>query len=486
MTAATPSSLPPVPSSLIVSRRIQLWLLGLILFTLWIFWSLLPSIGIGITVALVVYPWYRRAYRFFQVSDRSARAETIFSTIITVGIALLCLFFLALPFWIIVGNLPEIRIGLDTVIGKLDHFQDTEFARSWGIAFNWREYQPQMTQWLQGFGLAALAAVPGMLLAFFVFSCTLYLSIRFGASIYRRTLFSIEIQTREILQRIVACSYRTLYAIYVVHLTTVLVTFVLSIPLFLMLGMDNILLWAVMFAIFQMIPFIGPSVLVVLLIVWTVITNDPHMAQNIATLILYGYVVVCLAPDFLLRPYMMGKQSGINALVMWLGFFGGIAIMGPAGFVFGPLLLAVLIEAVNIVLERFPDPLLQMEKETGRKLNGAYETADLEKLFEDWQNKQPDGGRPPGMPLPTVIVRAADSGRFSTPANATAGAAHLAETADVSAVIVTPPAQPSDQAVTPPASSSRPRTVDPDDLDDADDSPGAGSPEGGRPHRADS
>ncbi|MGE0432689.1 MAG: AI-2E family transporter [Planctomycetota bacterium] len=476
----------PANNSLIVSRRIQLWLLGLILFTLWIFWSLLPSIGIGLTVAAVVYPWYRKAYRFFQVSEKSARAETTFSILITVGIALLCLFALALPFWIIVGNLPEIRHGADLVIEKLDHFQDTEFARNWGIASNWTEYRPTLTKWLQDFGLLALAAVPGMLLAFFVFSCTFYLGIRFGAGVYRRTLFSIEIQTREILQRIVGCSYRTLYAIYVVHLTTVLVTFLISIPLFLMLGYENILLWAVMFAIFQLIPFIGPSALVVLLIAWHAINGDPNMGANLTVLTLYGYFVVCLAPDFILRPWMMGKQSGLNPLVMWLGFFGGIAIIGPSGFVFGPLLLAVLIEGVNIVFERFPDPLLQLERETGRKINPVDGPDDLEKMIEVWRTSQAGQAGQAGPaaagtaraaqpPLPMVIVRSPDSGRFP----AMRADSHSADTMpDIGSI---PDARPVEDD-TQPLPQRRPATDD--DLDD--DSPGAGSPEGGRRRPAES
>lgn len=463
---------------LAVSRRVQLWLLGLFLFTIYIFWSLLPAVGIGLTVAAVCHPLYRRLYRFFQVSEKSSRTETIFATAITVAISLLCLFFLFIPFWILVGNIDQIKDSTAHVISFVERLEkslstglglglpddDTDQPQtvpatdtttgdsSTGTTTNagattvtnagtaatdsppttgdsaetpkdgeappgaaengaadagaptdepalvpattatkpetpaagtsttgespdepessmFTRYRPQMIEWLQGSAIDTLKAVPGILLKFFVFALTLYLGIRYGAMVFRRALFSLEIQTREILQRISTCAYRTLYAIYVVHFSTVIVTFMLAFPLGWVLGYEQVLMIATTCAIFQLIPFIGPTLIVVALMVYEIsVEGNPNLAFNLVWLFVYGYGVMCLAPDWILRPYLMSKQSGINPLILWLGFFGGIAIMGPDGFVFGPLLLALLIEAVNIVLEKFPDPLLQLQKQKGNSV----------------------------------------------------------------------------------------------------------------------
>ena len=67
--------------------------------------------------------------------------------------------------------------------------------------------------------------------------------------------------------------------------------------------------------------------------------------------IFVGYPFVAAIPDMVMRPLLMGARAGINPTVMFIGFFGGITLLGIAGIVLGPLLLALAAGAYGIIVE---------------------------------------------------------------------------------------------------------------------------------------
>jgi len=52
-----------------------------------------------------------------------------------------------------------------------------------------------------------------------------------------------------------------------------------------------------------------------------------------------------------LRPVLMGKRVEIHPVIIFIGFFGGMATMGLVGFILGPLLLSLLIGGYQIVVQ---------------------------------------------------------------------------------------------------------------------------------------
>ncbi|MHC1626033.1 MAG: hypothetical protein ACXQTN_01660 [Methanoculleaceae archaeon] len=114
----------------------------------------------------------------------------------------------------------------------------------------------------------------------------------------------------------------TMYARYVVHIGTA--------------------------AIFQLIPAIGPTLLMVALVLIALSQGD---LRGVALLTGAGYPVVCAFPDLWFRPVMNGQariHPSIHPALMWIGFFGGLAVMGLGGFVLGPLHLALTVACYRI------------------------------------------------------------------------------------------------------------------------------------------
>jgi predicted PurR-regulated permease PerM len=54
-----------------------------------------------------------------------------------------------------------------------------------------------------------------------------------------------------------------------------------------------------------------------------------------------GYLVIALLPELTLRPILMGRRTLVSPVIMFIGFMGGIMLLGVGGFLIGPLVLAV-------------------------------------------------------------------------------------------------------------------------------------------------
>jgi len=181
-----------------------------------------------------------------------------------------------------------------------------------------------------------------------LFSALLYLFLKNGKTVWKRLKGIIPGQSLEIINIIEEKGKETLYAVYIVQFVTSAVTFALALPFFYLTGLENPIELSVIAAIFQLIPVIGPSLLMAVLAIYSISAGDYIGAVLIAGI---GYPVVCAFPDLILRPVLMGRRTLVHPAVMWIGFFGGIYVFGMSGLVLGPLLLALMVTAAGILVE---------------------------------------------------------------------------------------------------------------------------------------
>jgi predicted PurR-regulated permease PerM len=195
-------------------------------------------------------------------------------------------------------------------------------------------------------------AIPLLIVKLIIFFLSLYMFIYRGDAIKEELMNHLPGKINEATDRMSEMSVNTLYAIYVVHFATSILTFILAVPFFYFLGYGHVLFYAVLAAIFQLIPILGPSFLMVFLAFFALTTGDTKSAALIAFI---GYPVVCAFPDIYLRPLMMGKRASINPVLMWIGFFGGLAVMGIVGFVLGPLFIALMVSGYRILIDELKE-----------------------------------------------------------------------------------------------------------------------------------
>ncbi|KAF1074820.1 AI-2E family transporter [Methanogenium sp. MK-MG] len=330
--------------------KLALLIIGIVLFlTLYAFGSLLGVVILAVSLAIVVMPLKTWLSRF--VSEQiAAFAVTFIVGCLVIGSLAFCVA-------ILYGNADYLtQIITETYTALIGMQLITPGATSTPLIDVAGIINSHMDTIQSGF----LSVVSGFTAAIFnsiIFFLTLFIFIYFGENIWRDLLSGIPDSLKSFVSHITEISSNTLYSIYIVHISTSVITFLLAIPFFYVLGYGHIVFWSLIVALFQLIPIIGPTLIMIFLGIYAIATGDYRAAALIAII---GYPVVCAIPDFLFRPIMMGKRTSIHPAIMWVGFFGGLWLMGIVGFVIGPLVLALLVASGRELIR-----IMKQAKENG-------------------------------------------------------------------------------------------------------------------------
>lgn len=138
----------------------------------------------------------------------------------------------------------------------------------------------------------------------------------------------------------------TLVGIYVVQAVTALGTGVLAFVVFSLLGYESALALAVAAGVLQFVPVLGPSLVVVTLAAVDVVQGNVPRATLV---VVVGLLFVGFLPDAVLRPRLARVAGDLSTTLYFVGFVGGVLTLGAVGFVVGPLVVALLVETVELL-----------------------------------------------------------------------------------------------------------------------------------------
>ncbi|MFC4448681.1 AI-2E family transporter [Halorussus aquaticus] len=189
--------------------------------------------------------------------------------------------------------------------------------------------------------LAPVLALKGTLFALLVFA----LLVR-RREARRALLAPIPHAYRDVVAALHERTRETLSAIYVLQAATAVGTFLVALPVFYVLGYEFVFTLALVAGFLQFLPIVGPSFLVVLLAVYRVTANDVVGAVLVLVL---GGVVVGWLPDAVIRTRLARQTANLPGSLYFIGFTGGLLSVGPIGFIAGPLVVALLAEATELL-----------------------------------------------------------------------------------------------------------------------------------------
>nr|WP_284438632.1 AI-2E family transporter [Halomicroarcula laminariae] len=138
----------------------------------------------------------------------------------------------------------------------------------------------------------------------------------------------------------------TLYAIYVLQAATAFGTFVMAWGLFALLGYNGAFALAVAAGVLQFVPVVGPSVVILAIAASEAVAGD---AAGAAVVTVLGLTLVGFLPDAVIRPRLARYTTGMPASLYFVGFTGGVLSLGIIGFIAGPVVIALLVEATNLL-----------------------------------------------------------------------------------------------------------------------------------------
>jgi predicted PurR-regulated permease PerM len=189
--------------------------------------------------------------------------------------------------------------------------------------------------------LAPVLALKGTLFALLIFA----LLIRRGQA--RRALLApVPHEYRDLAAAFHERTRETLFAIYVLQAATAAATFLVALPVFYVLDYQFYLTLALVAGFLQFLPIVGPSFLVGLLAVSRAAANEFVAAVLVLVL---GGVIIGWLPDAVIRTRLARETADLPGSLYFVGFTGGLLSVGPIGFIAGPLVVALLVEASELL-----------------------------------------------------------------------------------------------------------------------------------------
>ncbi len=121
---------------------------------------------------------------------------------------------------------------------------------------------------------------------------------------------------------------------------------------FWIVGMPSIALFGVLMAIFSLLPAIGPAIVWLPVAIYLLATGA--IWQGVVVIV-SGVAVIGMV-DNALRPILVGRDTGIPDWIVLVTTLGGIATMGIAGVIVGPLLAGLFLAGWGMLQDYlYPD-----------------------------------------------------------------------------------------------------------------------------------
>lgn len=298
--------------------------------------AVLRTVVFAITVAYVLYPvkrWFLRHGLSDRVGSAAATVASFVGVSLLLGPLALLVYQRRGQF---IGGLRGIPESLSLRIAGFEFAVDTE------------PFVERAVSILQEFAVDVAVAVPGLALQFALFTLVVYGVLYKPRAIRAAVYGAVPYGYHDVLDRLHRRVEKTLFALYVLQGLTAFATFLVALVVFWLLGYEAVLSLAVIAGILQFIPILGPSLLLVTLAASDFLAGAVPRAALVLAL---GGLFIALAPDAVVRMKLAGKTGELPSSLYFIGFVGGVLTVGALGIIVGPLVVALLVEAVALLSE---------------------------------------------------------------------------------------------------------------------------------------
>ena len=332
------------PFQLREDHQLLLLICAIYILCIVVFWALITVLIWAAAIATALLPFHKKLSRIVKPS--------VSVTFITVWVLLIILLVLSVSSSILYGNID--RIG--TMVASLVHgFQNTGLS-AFLPTFTEAQFS-NMPGTLVHLLLQSLLSLTGnvmqSLISVIIFFLSLSMLLYYGEHIGNTVMRMFSPKLSCAMEKMAEISTNTIYALIVVQISAAVISFLLAIPFFTFLGVEDPLLFATLIGLAMLIPLIGAQIMILFYALYFMSLGDTGRA--VITL-LAGYPLLSGWIDFYYRPVMMGKRVDIPPVMIMIGIFAGVPFLGIAGFIIGPVLIALAVTGYKILAEEVCDP----------------------------------------------------------------------------------------------------------------------------------
>jgi len=185
--------------------------------------------------------------------------------------------------------------------------------------------------------LSNLAArLPYFVLSGVIFFLSLFYFLKDGRRIVHWAEDALPIPARKKMQVLTNIQQNVDAFVYVTLLIGLIQAIVAGFG-FYMFGIGYPLMAAFAAGTLSFLPVIGPYALYLTASLIIFAAGDTMTAIGLA---LYGVIIGSIL-DYTLRPFLLSKRTKLHPLIIFVGIFGGISIMGLIGIIIGPIILSI-------------------------------------------------------------------------------------------------------------------------------------------------
>jgi predicted PurR-regulated permease PerM len=146
-------------------------------------------------------------------------------------------------------------------------------------------------------------------------------------------------------------------------------------------GVPFLLFWTLLSMAFAILPVVGISFIVLPMALIFFLTGNTISA----IIVLIGFYFFVNPTDLILRPRLVSKEAYLNFTLMLLALFGGLAMGGLLGMIYGPVIMILFMTTIDIYTQYYSSPpdepdaasqeIDKSEGATGRLADTADNTA---------------------------------------------------------------------------------------------------------------
>ena len=314
--------------------------IGFIVLTAVALFEVLGTIFLALTIAYILSP-IRRWFRNHGVG------RTVATLIVTVGASLAILAILAPVAFVLFVRLDD---AISVVLALPDVFELEAFGVSYELLLE--DVTDLMIVWLRDAALAASVQLPVLLVKFVLFVFIVFALLQHERDIASNLIAVVPPRHRDIVESLHQRAQATLFAIYVLQGATAFVTVLIALPVFYVFGYETWFALGTLAGILQFVPVVGPSALILLLVIGEVLAAEFVRA---AMLLIIGGGLIAAVPDLVVRPQLAKRTTRMSSALYFVGFVGGLLSLGAIGIIVGPLVVALLAESANLLAVGFDD-----------------------------------------------------------------------------------------------------------------------------------
>ncbi|MEK7212024.1 MAG: AI-2E family transporter [Patescibacteria group bacterium] len=323
-------------------------LAGTLVLAYFIFQPYLAIIILAGVLVIFFQPLYKKFLKFFN--GRGSLAAFVVAVIALLALAIpLGLFVVVISNELVSTYKFFSAYNLSGFIQSLQNWFGGVFGFDMQIAaIDFDEYMRSIFEFLVKNILSFFSNVVDFIVKIVIFIMTLFYLFRDGSKI-KKYIVQLSPMSDHYDEAIFDHLILSVKSIIGGKIVVSLVQGILAIIGFTIFGVPNPAMWGSMVAIVALIPMIGTSIIAIPTIIYLALSGQVGAAIGLTV---WSAVVVGLV-DNILGPKLISRDIKVNPLLILLSVFGGLALFGPLGFLFGPLILSLLFALLEIYQKEF-------------------------------------------------------------------------------------------------------------------------------------